>query len=137
MTTDASARTGPVELRLPAKSELRRGSGRGSGPVLPRAALSGPVLVLVLTVAAASAQNPAPDASRLTVERVFATEEFRGEPVPSVKWLDDGGYTTFEPAKAQKETGDIVRFDAAGKRDVLVGADKLVPPNSKEPLAVQ
>jgi dipeptidyl-peptidase-4 len=55
--------------------------------------------------------------------------------VPQAKWLAGGGYTTLQPSKAHKGS-DIVRFDAAGKRTVLVPAEKLIPPGAKAPLGI-
>ena len=53
-----------------------------------------------------------------------------------MKWLDGGAYTTLQPSKAHKGASDLVRCDAAGKSEVLVPAEKLIPPDAKEPLAV-
>lgn len=82
--------------------------------------------------AALFAEEPA----RLTVDRIFASDEFRPERVPSVKWLDGGAYTTLHPSKTHKGASDIVKVDAEGKTEVLVPAEKLIPPDAKSPLAV-
>jgi dipeptidyl-peptidase-4 len=92
---------------------------------------------LLLTVASAPAQPAKPDPARLTLDRIFASEEFRGDRAASVKWLDGGAYTTLRPSREHKGASDIVRFDAAGKSDVLVAAAKLVPQGATEPLAVE
>jgi dipeptidyl-peptidase-4 len=84
--------------------------------VMPRFAL----LALLLCAPPALAQKP--DPAKLTLDRIFASGDFRGERVPQVKWLDGASYTTLEPAG--KGT-DLVKYDAAGTRDVLVPADKL------------
>jgi len=94
-------------------------------------------LVLLLAAVPASAQAPKPDATRLTLDRIFSSDDFRSERTPSVKWLDGGAYTTTQPSKAHKGASDIVRIDAAGKSEVLLPAEKLILPNAKEPLAVQ
>jgi dipeptidyl-peptidase-4 len=95
------------------------------------------ILLVLLIVAPAAAQPQAADPTKLTLDRIFASDEFRGDRVPSVKWLDGGGYTTLQPSKAHKGASDIVRFPATGKSEVLVAAEKLIPPNAKEPLAIQ
>jgi dipeptidyl-peptidase-4 len=96
------------------------------------------LLLLVLAVAPVWAQAPAPDQAKLTLDRIFASGDFRGDPVPQVKWLDGGAYTTLEPSKTIKEASDLVRFDATGKREVLVSAEKLIPPGGDgKPLSVQ
>lgn len=94
------------------------------------------LLLLLLAVPPATAQPKTPNPARLTLDRIFASAEFRGDRVPLVKWLDGGGYTTLQPSKVHKGASDIVRFDAAGKNAVLVPAEKLVPPCAKEPLAI-
>lgn len=99
--------------------------------------ISPSTLVLLLSVAPLSAQAPAPCPSKLTLDRIFASDEFRGDRVIAVKWLDGGAYVTLQPSKTHKEGSDIVRIDAAGKTEVLVAAEKLIPPNAKKPLAVQ
>jgi dipeptidyl-peptidase-4 len=92
---------------------------------------------LLLTVSAVSAQPPTSDPARLTLDRIFASEEFHGDRVPPLKWLDGGAYTTLQPSKAHKGASDLVRFDAAGKSEVLVPAEKLLPPGAREPLVVE
>jgi dipeptidyl-peptidase-4 len=77
------------------------------------------------------------DASQLTLERIFASEEFRGDRVPVVKWLESGGYTTLQPSKGNKDAYDIVRVDASGKKELFVPSSMLVPQNAKKPLAIQ
>jgi len=89
------------------------------------------LLLVFLAIAPAVAQPQTPDPAKLTLDRIFASDEFRGDRVPSVKWLDDGAYTTLRPSKAQKGASEIVKVDAAGKSEVLVPAEKLVAPNAK------
>jgi dipeptidyl-peptidase-4 len=95
------------------------------------------LLLLLLAVAPANAQVKPPDPARLTLDRIFASEAFRGGRGPAVKWLDKGGYTTLAPSKTLKKASDILHFDGAGKSEVLVPAQKLIPPGAKEPLTVQ
>ncbi|QEL17934.1 S9 family peptidase [Limnoglobus roseus] len=92
-------------------------------------------IALVYATASVSAQTP--DPTRLTLDRIFTGEEFRGDHLAVLKWLDHGAYTTLSPSPTHKGANDLVRFDAAGKRDVLVPAERLIPPTAKEPLAVQ
>ena len=94
------------------------------------------VLLALSIVATASAQAPLADPAKLTLDRIFASEDFRGERVPQVKWLDGSAYTSLLPSKGNAAAKDIVRIDAAGKSEVLVAAERLVPPNAKDPLAV-
>ena len=94
-------------------------------------------LVLFVAAAAPAAAQPPVDPAKLTLDRIFASEEFRGDRVPAVRWLAGGAYTSTQPSKAHKGASDLVRVDAAGKVEVLVPAEKLLPPNAKEPLSVQ
>lgn len=94
--------------------------------------------LLLLALAAPPAAPPkAPDPAQLTLDRIFASDDFRGDRPPVVKWLDAGGYTTLQPSKTHPKATDIVHFDTAGKTAVLVPAEKLIPSGAKEPLAVQ
>ena len=82
-------------------------------------------------------QSETLDASRLTLDRIFGSDEFRGDRAPVVKWLENGSYTNLQAAEANKDANDIVRVDANGTKEVLVAASLLVPPNATEPLKIQ
>ncbi len=92
------------------------------------------VLVLVCMLVPIAAQ--APDAGRLTIDRLFAGAEFRPERFGPARWLDDGaGYTTVEPSPQGGR--DIVRYDSeTGRREVIVAASRLVPPGAPAPLDI-
>lgn len=92
--------------------------------------------LLVFIASPLTAQSPA-DPAKLTLDRLFASDDFKGDRVPPVKWLDGGAYTTLQPSKTHKGTSDLVRVDAKGTQDVLLLAEKLIPPNAKEPLPIQ
>jgi dipeptidyl-peptidase-4 len=82
-------------------------------------------------------QQKAPDAATLTLDRIFASDEFHGDHLPTVKWLAGGRYTTLQPSTKHRGAHDIVRCDVAGKCEILVAADKLIPPGGQKPLAVE
>src|SRR5437879_3775172 len=86
-----------------------------------------------------AAQRPAADSSLLTVDRIFASPEFRGGSFGPLAWLSDGvGYTTLEPQAGGKPGQDIVRYDAeTGLKTMLVPAARLVPPGDTTPLNVE
>ena len=103
-------------------------------------------VVLAFALAAwgpAAAQEPAAPAKPfdpvLTVERIFAGREFAAERFGPARWMSDGGsYTTLEPSAAAKGARDLVLYRAAtGRREILVGAEKLVPAGAAEPLAIE
>src|SRR6266511_2171941 len=86
-----------------------------------------------------AAQRAAPDSSLLTVDRIFASPEFRGGSIASLAWLADGiGYTTLEPPVDGKPGRDIVRYDAeTGIRTSLVPPARLKPAADSTPLDVE
>ncbi|VTR91716.1 peptidase s9 : Dipeptidyl aminopeptidase OS=Microscilla marina ATCC 23134 GN=M23134_06058 PE=4 SV=1: DPPIV_N: Peptidase_S9 [Gemmata massiliana] len=94
------------------------------------------LLLVALFAAPVVGQPQQSDPTKLTLDRMFASDDFKGEDVPSVKWLEGGAYTTLQPSKTQKGASDLVRVDSTGKSEVLVAAEKLVPPGTKEPIAV-
>jgi len=89
--------------------------------------------VALLTAIPVRAAEP----ERLTVDRIFASEEFRGERVPSVRWLEGGAYTTLQPSKAHKGANDLVHVKSDGSTETLVPAEKLIPADAKAPLGIQ
>ena len=86
---------------------------------------------------ALSAQTP--DSSRVTLERVFASDEFTPEFLGQVRWLArEAAYTKLEPDSATPPGRALVRYDAAtGRRDVWVPAARLVPPGDTVPLTIE
>ncbi|RMH04853.1 MAG: S9 family peptidase [Planctomycetota bacterium] len=98
--------------------------------LVPLAACGGPGH-LRSESAAAPAESPA---SRLTVERIFASDDFAVRGFGPVRWLEDGGWSTVEDQGAGNE---IVRYEpATGERRVLVAAAALTPPGAEKPLRV-
>src|SRR6201991_401968 len=92
-----------------------------------------PVLFLLLIPVLAQQQS---DPSLLTVDSMFT---YRTRSLGPVRWQDDGsGYLALEPSPTKKDSVDIVRYDAStGARTVKVSAEKLTPPNSTQPLAIE
>ena len=95
------------------------------------------LLILALAAAPVAAQSPPADPSRLTLDRIFSSEEFAGDRVPAVEWLDGGAYTTLRPSEKHKGANDIIRDSPAGKAEVLIAAGTLTPPDAKKPLVVE
>lgn len=94
---------------------------------------------------------PAPDvtpseSSLLTLERIFGPgKEFASEVWGPAYWLEDSsGYTLLEASEKFGDPAesdgikDIVRYDAeSGLREVLVPAEKLIPPGGSAPLKIE
>ncbi len=98
------------------------------------------VMRLVMLLYAAASSLAAQDSSAptpLTVERIFASGEFRPERADEVRWLDDSTYTAIE-GTASGAGRDIVRYDASsGRRSVLVASTQLIPRGQSAPLEVE
>ena len=92
------------------------------------------LFIFALVISTAYAQEP--DPSKLTVERIFSSGEFRSERFGPARWLDDGkGYTTLE--RSESDGRDIVRYETkSGKREILVPASKLIPVGGEKPLSI-
>ena len=96
-------------------------------------------LVVSLGSPGAVAQRTATDSSLLTVDRIFASAEFRAGSFGPLAWLSDGiSYSALEPTPGGKPGQDIVRYDAeTGLKTILVPASRLVPPGDSVPLEIQ
>ena len=79
------------------------------------------------------------DSTLLTLDRIFAANEFSGQSYGPVHWLArQGGYATLQPSEQVKGAQDIIRIDATtGKREVLVSAAHLVPKGGEAPLTIE
>jgi len=109
--------------------------------VSPARPLAATATLTLSLCAALAAQQPATDSSYLTLDRIFASDEFQPERLGEVRWLPD------RPAylKLEADSGagpdrppSLVRYDAAtGKRDVLVPAARMVMPGDSAPLPVE
>jgi dipeptidyl-peptidase-4 len=100
------------------------------------------VCVLTVTlggIAAAQRTTPVSDSTLLTVDRIYASPEFRGGSLGPLAWLSDGSaYTTLERSAETKDGRDIVRYDAqSGARTILVPAARLVPSGETAPLEIE
>lgn len=95
------------------------------------------VCLLLVSLSSFIAAQP-PDPSVLTVERIYATNEFGPKGVGGFKWLKGNSYAKLEPSPTIKGSMDLVSYDiATTKRDVLIAAEKLVPAGAEKPLAIQ
>jgi dipeptidyl-peptidase-4 len=87
----------------------------------------------------ARAQRATNDSSLLTVDRIFASPEFRGGSLGPLAWLGDGSsYTTLERPGENRPGRDLVRYDAeTGLRTILVPASRFVPQGDSVPLDIE
>jgi dipeptidyl-peptidase-4 len=87
--------------------------------------------------------GPAPPAqynqgALVTLERIFAPEEFSVQRFGPARWLASGqGYTTLESSESIPAARDIVRYlPESGEREILVRAEELIPQGLDQPLRI-
>ncbi len=91
---------------------------------------------LILLPAQLHAQET--DSKTLTLERIYRDGEFGTNRFGPVRWLEDGtGYTLLEDSEEISGGREIVRYDPeTGDRQVLVGAENLVPEGEQDPVRI-
>ncbi|HET8712852.1 MAG TPA: S9 family peptidase [Gemmatimonadales bacterium] len=96
-------------------------------------------LLLIIALSGGSLAAQSADSSLLTVDRIFASAEFRGGSFGPLAWLSDGmGYTTLERPLNGRSGRDLVRYDAeTGARTILVPAARLIPAGDSTPLDIE
>jgi len=95
-------------------------------------------IALIILFACAPQQGQEKDPSLLTLERIYSSNEFRGERFGPARWLKEkSGYTTLERSKSNKDGRDIVLYDVeSGEQEILVPASRLIPKGEKGPLSI-
>jgi dipeptidyl-peptidase 4 len=93
-------------------------------------------LLLLLACTLAHAQSPKADPEKLTLDRIYSSQDFKSDRVPSLRWLAPNNFTNLVSSATRKGSSDLVRLDATGKQVLLVSAEKLIPENAKEPLGI-
>jgi len=92
--------------------------------------------ILLLCCVSLSAQQLPSDLDT-QLKRIFDKEDFRAKTFGPARWMEGGtAYTTVEASAATKDAKDIVRYDAAGARTILVAAARLQPQGAAKPLAI-
>lgn len=91
--------------------------------------------VFVTNVATPAGQR---ESARKLLERTMFNPEFRPKTFRGGEWFGNGNsYLALEPSSTEGGT-DIVRYQtASGARDILVAANRLIPPGEKNPLPVE
>ncbi len=95
--------------------------------------------IAALVVCLAAPVSAQTDSSRLTLDRIFASNEFNPEFLGAVRWLDgEAAYTRLEADSSAPGSRALVRYDAAsGRREVWVPASRLVPRGDSLPIAIE
>ncbi len=78
------------------------------------------------------------DSTKLSLERIFASGEFRQERFGPYKWLGNGDfYTTLEKSDSIEKAKDIIKYSSkSGDKTILVEAWKLIPEGEEKPLRI-
>ena len=95
------------------------------------------LILLLLIVSPLAGQQQTSKPSQLTLDRIFVSDDFHSDAIPFEKWLKGGLFASLQPSKTQTSGMDLVRFDTQGNTEVLVPAEKLIAPNTKDPLRVE
>jgi len=79
------------------------------------------------------------DKSRLTLDRIFSSDEFEIKKAPATQWRKHGsGCTALEKASGKEGGKQLVWHDLATSRnEVLVPAHLFIPPGESAPLSVE
>ena len=90
-------------------------------------------------IAATPFQASHQDPSMLTLDRIFADNEFKERAAGEFRWSKlTASYFTLESTQADGKRQDLVRVDAAtGNREVIVPASALMPKGAEESLEVE
>ncbi len=97
------------------------------------------LVVIVLIAASMQLQSFAQqviDSTKLTLDRIFNSDEFQQEYSAPIKWLGTGDfYTTLEKSDSLKGGRDLVKYNTiSGDKSIMVNAKKFIPEGSDKPL---
>ncbi len=81
----------------------------------------------------------ATDPGRLTLERIYDSNDFKAKSVERVRWLEDGsGYMQLKEVVDANGVKEVVFTDPnTGESTVHIAASRLVPPSHSEPLVIE
>lgn len=94
------------------------------------------IIVMMVSFSEPVYNQALPDSSLLTIDRLFASREFRGDYFGEARWMDDGkSYTAVEPSQEFPGADDIVKYETlSGEKTILIPASSLIPSAKSEPL---
>lgn len=96
-----------------------------------------PTVALATAIAATVLASPSA-AQRITVERIFASNDFRLQGLAPRKWLSDGARYAIVERNPRTGATDLWIEDArSGERTLLIDGKTLVPPGAREPIAIE
>ncbi len=78
------------------------------------------------------------DNSKLNLERIFSSSEFRIKQAPKLRWFDSGNsYTTLEPSIEHQDRFDLVSNQPGEGSNILIRAADLIPEGEEMPLEIE
>ncbi|MFQ5918340.1 MAG: S9 family peptidase, partial [Candidatus Binatia bacterium] len=95
-------------------------------------------IFLLLFLACASQREPEEDAPLLDLGRIFSSKEFTADRLGPTRWLKHtNAYTVLESSESALEAKDVVLYDPeTGASEILVPANRLIPPGKSKPLSI-
>jgi dipeptidyl-peptidase-4 len=87
----------------------------------------------------ALAEDPKPDPSLLTLDRIFESSEFRPKSGPTLQWNKRrGGYVSLDKPTGGGSGQDLVWHNVIGdEHEILMPAHHFVPPGGEAPLTIE
>ena len=74
----------------------------------------------------------------LSLEDIYKNNSYPTRYYRSLRWLEDSRYYTTLESNIERACSEIIRYNAkSGEREVLVGADQLVPVDATDPLNIR
>ena len=76
------------------------------------------------------------DSSLLTLDRIYASDEFRDDFQPTINWISNGDAYVITKMN-EKHQAELVKYEtASGKKSVLLSAADLTPEGASHPIAI-
>lgn len=96
------------------------------------------IVLLWLLLVSLSVFVPAQDASLLTLDRIYNSDDFSPQGVGGLRWMKSGdAFSKIERSTTVTGGQDLVSYDAAtNARAVLIPAEKLIVKDGEKPLAL-
>lgn len=93
------------------------------------------ILSLLLSTGYLGAQD-LEDSRFLTLDRIYASSEFRQESSPRIRWIDGGSsYVVSEASASEDEGRDMMRIESASQeKTIWISATELIPEGQDAPL---
>lgn len=98
----------------------------------------GVLLIAVLLIFLSTAFAQKTDSSKLSLERIFSSDEFIPARFGGFRWMKNGdSFAKLEPSEKVKGAFDLVNYQIeTNKRHVLLSAERLVPKGESAPLTI-